>query len=124
MHGAFEETRGCGIGRSNHSNVRSTSPRSNRFLTGRPVDFFPFDSEYVRRLCAGEPEVEEHFSIYFAERLRLKLRAARYDASKIDDIIQETFFRALQILRRNGLRQAESLGAFMFGICKRVCLEG
>lgn len=125
MHGALDENRGRGVGRATHSIVGSTSPRSNgkRFLVGSPVDFYPFDEEYLRRLRAGEPEVEEHFSIYFAGCLRLKLRSNRYLASDIDDIIQETFVRALQKLRANGLRQAESLGAFVFAICKHICLE-
>jgi RNA polymerase sigma-70 factor (ECF subfamily) len=125
MHGTLEETRGCGTERSTHSIVGSNRPRSNgkRFLVGSPVDFYPFDEEYLRRLRAGEPEVEEHFSIYFAGCLRLKLRAGRYLAPDADDIIQETFLRALVKLRANGLRQAESLGAFVFAICKHICLE-
>ena len=124
MHGVLEDTRGCGFGRPTHSNIRST-PRSSRgkgFLIGRLVDFYPFDAEYVRRLRAREADVEEHFSIYFADRLRLKLRASGYAASDIDDLIQETLLRTLQKLR--GLREADRLGAFVFGICKNVCLEG
>ena len=124
MHGALEDTRGCGFGRNTHSNIRSISPRSIRgkgFLIGRLVDFYPFDAEYVRRLCDGEADVEEHFSIYFAKRLRLKLRARGYPPHQIDDIVQETFLRTLEKLR--GLRQADRLGAFVFGICKNVCRE-
>lgn len=125
MHGALDDQRGCGNGRPTHSVVGSISPRSNgkRFLVGSSVDFFPFDEEYLRRLRAGEAEVEEHFSIYFAGCLRLKLRAGRYPAPDIDDIVQETFVRALEKLRANGLRQAESLGAFVFAICKHICME-
>jgi RNA polymerase sigma-70 factor (ECF subfamily) len=87
------------------------------------VDFFPFDEEYLRRLRAGEQEVEEHFASYFALRLRLKLHGRRHSASDIDDIIQETLLRALEKVRANGLRQAESLGAFVHAICKYVCME-
>lgn len=87
------------------------------------MDFYLFDAEYVRRLCAGEAEVEEHFAIYFAARLRLKLRAAKYTASVIDDIIQDTLLRTLVKLCKGELRQAESLGAFVFSICKNICLE-
>lgn len=91
---------------------------------GRPVEFYPFDAEYVRRLCAGDAEVEEHFSGYFGDLLVIKLRAARkYQQSDIDDIVQDTFLRALEKLRVNGLRQPESLGAFMVAICKYVCME-
>src|SRR5436190_20082937 len=126
MHGTVEKTREYGIGPIKHSIIRSTSLQSNhgnRFLIGRSVESYPFDAEYVRRLCDGEPEVEEHFSIYFADRLAIKLRSRRrFTSSDIDDIIQETFVRALQILRNNGLRKAESLGDFIFGICRHICL--
>jgi RNA polymerase sigma-70 factor, ECF subfamily len=124
MHGLLDDARGCGFGRPTHSSIRSINPRSSRgkgFLIGRLVDFYPFDAEYVRRLRAGEADVQEHFSIYFAERLRLKLRAGGYAASDIDDIIQETFLRTLEKLR--GLREADRLGAFVFGICKNICRE-
>lgn len=87
------------------------------------MEFYPFDAEYVRRLCAGEAEVQEHFSIYFAERLRMKLRSGRYSRDETNDIIQDTFLRALDKLRSGELRKPGSLGAFVFGICKNICLE-
>ncbi len=119
------EIKGCGNRRKAHSIVGSSTvrPSNKSFLIARPVDFYPFDAEYVRRLCAGESEVQEHFSLYFAERLQLKLRHARYHAADIDDIIQDTFVRALEKICSNGLRQPESLGAFMVAICKYVCWE-
>lgn len=124
MHGVLEDSRGCGFNRSTHSIVGSTSPRTFRgkgFSLRRNVDFFAFDAEYVRRLRAREEEVQEHFSLYFAERLRLKLRAGRYAADAIEDIIQETLLRALEKL--DELRDPERLGAFVFGICKNICFE-
>lgn len=122
MQGAGD-TRGYGIALRAHSIVGSTSSKSRRgksFL-GRSVEFYPFDEEYVRRLRDGEPEVEEHFSLYFAGCLRMKLRG-RFSAD-MDDIIQDTFLRALEKLRNGELRQAESLGAFVLGICRNLCLE-
>ena len=124
MSVGIREIKGCGIRPTAHSISSSTSPRSKRgrrFLT--PVDFYAFDAEYVRRLCAGEAEVEEHFSLYFEDRLRLKLRSARYDRTENADIIQDTFVRALEKLRNGELRQPQSLGAFVFAICKNICLE-
>jgi len=85
--------------------------------------FYPFDAEYVRRLRGGEPDVQEHFSLFFAERLQLKLRS-RYQVADMEDIIQETLLRALLKIRDESLRQPESFGAFVFGICSRVCQEG
>jgi RNA polymerase sigma-70 factor, ECF subfamily len=124
MHGALDEIRGCGIERTTHSVLRGSSPRSGqgrRFLVEKPVNFHLFDAEYVRRLRAGEPAVQEHFSLYFQEKLQIKLR--RYDFALRADIIQDTFLRALEKLRDDNLRQPESLGAFVFGICKNVCYE-
>ena len=123
MHGTLKDGRGYGIAKSTHSIVRSI-PRPTRgkaYSIRRVVDFYAFDAEYVRRLRAREEEVQEHFSLYFAERLRLKLRAARYPTAEIEDIIQETLFRSLEKLPE--LRDPERLGAFVFGICKNICYE-
>ncbi len=125
MHGALEDTAGCGNGLNTHSILRSASSRSKGkgFSIGSTVDFYPFDEEYVRRLRAGEPEVEEHFSLYFQERLHMKLRVGRYQAADADDMIQDIFLRTLRTIQADGLRDAKSLGAFVYGICRNICHE-
>lgn len=88
------------------------------------MDFFPFDAEYVRRLLAADPIVEEHFASYFSKLLTIKLRARKASRPDIDEVIQETLYRALKILRTPpGIRSPERLGPFVNTICNNVWFE-
>jgi len=87
------------------------------------VELFSFDATYVERLAAGDPAVVEHFSEYFGELIFIKLRARQYSSHTIDDIRQETFLRVFQVLRKDGLRQPERIGAFVNTVCNNITLE-
>lgn len=88
------------------------------------MDFFPFDGEYLRRLLAADQVVEEHFANYFGRLLTIKLRARRVRGPDIDEMIQETFFRALNILRSpTGIRNPDCLGPFVNTICNNIWHE-
>ena len=88
------------------------------------MEFFPFDAEYLRRLIAGEPSVEEHFVDYFTELLRLKLRKRAETRAVIDEVTQETFLRVFAKLRSSdGIRKPEGLGAFVCSVCSNVLRE-
>jgi RNA polymerase sigma-70 factor (ECF subfamily) len=87
------------------------------------VDLFSFDSTYVERLAAGDSAVVKHFNEYFGELIFIKLRARQYSSHTIDDIRQETFLRVFQVLRKDGLRHAERLGAFVNTVCNHVAME-
>ena len=88
------------------------------------MQFFSFHAGYVESLCAGDPQVQEHFVGYFTELLHLKLRTRLQSAQAIEDIRQETFARVLTVLRRDGgLRQPERLGAFVNMVCNNVLFE-
>lgn len=90
----------------------------------RPLVRHAFDEDYVRRLTAGDPETEEHFTRYFGDLLTLKLRGRLRSAALIEDARQETFVRVLSTLRRKGgLATAESLGAFVNSVCNNVLFE-
>jgi RNA polymerase sigma-70 factor (ECF subfamily) len=83
-----------------------------------------FDAEYVRALVAGDAEVERHFTQYFGELLVLKLRRRLRSPAQVDDARQETFVRVLSALKqKGGLAAAESLGAFVNGVCNNVLFE-
>ena len=93
-------------------------------MTGRTLQFHSFDSKYVENLCAGDIQTQEHFVVYFTALLKLKLRSRLHSSHAIDDVCQETFARVLQVLRRDGgLRQPESLGAFVNNCCNHVLFE-
>ena len=87
------------------------------------MDLFSFDSAYVERLAAGDSAVVEHFNGYFGELIFIKLRARQYSSHTIDDIKQETFLRVFQVLRRDGLRHPERMGAFVNTVCNHVAME-
>ena len=88
------------------------------------MQFYSFHAGYVESLCAGDPQVQEHFVGYFTELLHLKLRTRLQSAQAIEDVRQETFARVLSVLRRDGgLRQPERLGAFVNMVCNNVLFE-
>lgn len=82
-----------------------------------------FDEQYVRRLKAGDPDVQHHFVAYFSELTLIKLRARFLAPHVIDDLRQETFVRVLAALRGSGLEHPERLGAFVNSVCNNVLLE-
>jgi len=83
-----------------------------------------FDAEYVRLLTDGDPEVERHFTAYFGDLLRLKLRSRLRSKEWVQDAHQETLLRVLTTLRcRGGLEHPERLGAFVNAVCNNVLLE-
>lgn len=88
------------------------------------LQFHSFDATYIGGLCAGDRETQEHFVGYFTGLLRLKLRSKLQSPHAIEDVCQETFARVFSVLRRDGgLRQPESLGAFVNSTCNHVLFE-
>jgi len=84
---------------------------------------YVFDAAYLERLRAGDAATERHFSAYFSELIRLKLRT-RGLVALFDDISQETFLRVLRILKSpDGLRDPGALGAFVWSVCTNVMME-
>ena len=85
---------------------------------------YEFDSAYVQRLIAEDPETERHFTRYFGDLLSLKLGPRLRSRALVEDAKQETFVRVLTTLKRKGgLESAGSLGAFVNGVCNNVLLE-
>ncbi len=82
-----------------------------------------FDAAYVDRLREGDPAVQDHFTRYFGDLLRIKLRSRLRSSELVDDVRQETFLRVFVTLRRNGLEHPERLGAFVNAVCNNVLLE-
>ena len=85
---------------------------------------YEFDRAYVERLVAADPETERHFIRYFGDLLTLKLRTRLRSPAQIEDAKQETFARVLTALKRKrSLAAAETLGAFVNGVCNNVVFE-
>jgi RNA polymerase sigma-70 factor (ECF subfamily) len=88
------------------------------------VNFETFDTSYVNKLRAGDGPTEQHFTTYFSELILLKLRPRLRRPEQIEDVKQETFSRALTLIRsENGLRHAERLGPLVNSICNNVLME-
>jgi RNA polymerase sigma-70 factor (ECF subfamily) len=88
------------------------------------VNFETFDASYIERLQGGDTAVEEHFVRYFGELILLKLRSRLRTPQAIEDVRQETFTRALVLLRsERGIRHAERLGPLVNSICNNVLHE-
>jgi RNA polymerase sigma-70 factor (ECF subfamily) len=88
------------------------------------VEFFAFDDVYLDRLCAGDFRTEQHFVSYFSQLIQLKLRSKVANADIIEELKQEVFVRVLSTLRdKDGLREANRLGAFVNSVCNNVLLE-
>ena len=91
---------------------------------GSALQFHSFDAGYVDNLCAGDHRTQEHFVGYFTGLLQLKLRSRLGSPQAIEDVRQETFARVFSVLRKDGgLRQPESLGAFVNTVCNHVLME-
>jgi RNA polymerase sigma-70 factor (ECF subfamily) len=87
------------------------------------LQFCSFSADYVQSLCAGDHQAQEHFVVYFTELLDLKLRSRLQSPQAIEDVRQETFARFFSVLRKDGLRQPERLGAFVNQICNHVLFD-
>jgi len=83
-----------------------------------------FNSDYLRRLVAGDRAAEEHFFRYFSEVLRIKLRARFRNPTLIEDLRQETLRRVFTAIKQGvALRSSESLGGFVNSVCKDLLFE-
>ena len=110
-----------------HEDGRESLRDSGTMTTILTLSFrprFSFDSDYVERLIAEDPETERHFTEYFSDLLSLKLRSRLRSAALVEDARQETFVRVLTVLKKKrSLATAESLGAFVNAVCNNVLLE-
>jgi len=93
------------------------------WLQRTPVDFYPFDEEYLRRLGAHDPATEAHFVAYFSERLRITLRARGVDVVTIEDVRQETFYRVWGAIVAGSVNNPQGFGSYVHSVCKNVLSE-
>lgn len=84
---------------------------------------YSFDEDYVRKLVARDSVVEQHFTRYFGDLLRIKISARLRSRDLMDDVRQETFARVFKALHANSLEHPERLGAFVNSVCNNVLME-
>ena len=115
-----------------HASLTPKGPTINRELLQdaevywwprKPVDFYSFDEEYLRRLGARDPATEAHFVSYFSERLRITLRARGVDSHTIEDVRQETFCRVWGAVQSGSVLNPQGFGSYVHSVCKNVLSE-
>ena len=78
------------------------------------------DGELALRLAAGDREAEAELFRRLAPRVRLYgLRHLR-DPAAADDLVQDVILTMSDALREGRVRDAESLGSFVLGTCRKV----
>jgi RNA polymerase sigma-70 factor, ECF subfamily len=90
----------------------------------RRLQFANFDATYLERLQSGDARTAQHFTAYFSELIKIKLRARLQSKEAIEDVRQETFVRVFALVRaKEGIRHPERLGALVNSVCNHVLLE-
>jgi RNA polymerase sigma-70 factor, ECF subfamily len=102
---------------------RKPSAEAEVYWLQKPVDLYPFDEEYLRRLGARDPATEAHFYSYFNERLKITLRARGVNAHTIDDVRQETFCRVWLAVKSGSVHNPKGFGSYVQSVCKNVLSE-
>ena len=102
---------------------KETIDKGEVYWLQKPVDFYSFDEEYLRRLSARDPATEAHFYAYFNERLKVTLRAHGVDSHTIDDVRQETFCRVWIAIQSGSVHNPKGFGAYVYSVCRNVLSE-
>src|SRR5689334_59909 len=111
------------LGSGTAARKQKSRPATEVYWLQKPVDLFPFDEEYLRRLGARDPATEAHFVAYFSERLKVTLRARGVDSHTIEDVRQETFCRVWIAVRAGNVHNPKGFGAYVHAVCKNVLSE-
>ena len=82
-----------------------------------------FDAEYIHRLIVGDFRTLEHFTAYFSELIRLKLRSRLRSPEAQEAILHETFERVFSLLKEGKVQRPERLAALVNSVCNNVLLE-
>jgi RNA polymerase sigma-70 factor (ECF subfamily) len=93
-------------------------PRPGR---SRPADPVGGDTELGHRFHAGDPDAVRQLHVRFRRPLLAFARRHLFDAGLAEDAVQQTFLQAWRAADR--FDPARPLGAWLFQICRRVCID-
>jgi RNA polymerase sigma factor (sigma-70 family) len=74
----------------------------------------------VRRIAAGDPAAEAALLEHFAPRVRAMAMARTRDADQARDVAQEALVAILQAARKNQIREADRVVAFVCGVVRNL----
>ena len=90
----------------------------------KDFDGLEFDQDYLRRLKAGDKDIEEHFFAYFGALLRIRLRSRLGSNEQIESVRNKILSRVLENLRSvPAIDYAGQLTLFVSKVCRDVLRE-
>ena len=90
----------------------------------KDFDGLEFDQDYLRRLKAGDKDIEEHFFAYFGALLRIRLRSRLGSNEQIESVRNKILSRVLENIRSApAIDYAGQLTLFVSKICREVLRE-
>jgi|SRR5580658_4661450 DNA-directed RNA polymerase specialized sigma24 family protein len=82
-----------------------------------------YDADFLAKLRQREPATCTRFVFAFTPILEAKLRYKFRDRGTIEDLRNETFYRVLIQVDKNGVRDPAQFGSFVRGVCENVARE-
>jgi RNA polymerase sigma factor (sigma-70 family) len=82
-----------------------------------------YDADFLARLRQRDPATCTWFVFTFTPILEAKLRYKFRDSSTIEDLRNDTFYRVLVQVDKNGIRDPSQFGSFVRGVCENVAHE-
>jgi RNA polymerase sigma factor (sigma-70 family) len=82
-----------------------------------------YDADFLAKLRQRDPATCTRFIFNFTPVLEAKLRYRFRDHGIVEDLRNETFYRVLVQVDKNGIRDATQFGSFVRGVCENVAHE-
>ena len=95
---------------------------TTRNASGKPVEFFNFDEDYVTRLRNEHAATWDHFDGYFRPRIRSKL-GSQIPWEMVDDVAGDVMLSFIENLKRGEPENPACLAGYVLQICQYKVLE-
>jgi RNA polymerase sigma factor (sigma-70 family) len=82
-----------------------------------------YDADFLAKLRRRDPATSTQFVFAFTPILEVKLRYMLRDHGMIEDVINETFYRVLIQIDKDGIRDPAQFGSFVRGVSENVAHE-
>lgn len=87
-------------------------------------DGLEFDQEYIKKLRAGDKDIEEHFLAYFGALLRIRLHGRLDSNQQIESVRDKVLSRVLESIRSaSTIDYSGQLTLFVSKVCKEILRE-
>lgn len=87
----------------------------------KDFDGLEFDQDYIKKLRAGDKDIEDHFLAYFGVLLRIKLRSHFVSSEQLERVRDKILSKVLESIRcAPTIDYAGQLTLFVSKVCKEV----